>query len=693
MKVRISSSSHRLTRNQGSKTLRKAYDKIAKKIAMHRDSYVFSMDMLKVKFVRECFMTYLNHVEGTDFTYDMDEATVISKCQQLKDNGCDLSSRYKEMALGVKLDANICFKNDSIWLRDENKSYSISEFFQGDFYRALYTWVSALMMGLSSCNYFGKFVVSKMIKSIIDNCDITVKDFIDMDMDMADSDGIFGEAFTFAATLYEKVPVDVPLFGSLSVLHGVGAHNKGVFGLILIALYFGRIKGLLKTMYEYSLYLPASISTLRGIFLDAPYLSKRKEVYNAYNIFDTSLYAVTKGVSGLDKFYTTLFPDNKMFNSEYSIFCKSLSKEMYSYIEDTFNKIDTTDSQQLEDKVSMMHGTDPFCSWEYTGNKMYGSLRYLFDWQYSIKSEYSDEVRVITLSTALLDAYLSTSVSRAGTTSLFSRIDTTKFKDAEIDLMRSNFPSDDVSSLRMNIISSFDNILSAYALVVPLTQISDYQSEVSKYSHKVSSLESDLERAKNKNNLLSEDKRKLKEEISAVKKASEEKVSKETESLKNKIAELTEYISSVESMLEVTSNKLMEKTKECSKLAKANKKLQAQPTAEDKEGVSQEEETVVETTFEEKVEFLQQFHFIIAAGEPNFDRRLQAVGLTNFTWFNEFKDKRNKVKFDYIVICTHNCPHRLVYWAQCLDRANSKTVYFNSTGAKAFVEQMYNELT
>lgn len=691
MKVNVPNGSFRSFRNQGSKALRKVYGKLQNEMNSRRDNCVFYEEFLDVKFIREYFATYLNYAVGTCITYGDSKKEIIEQIKGVSEDNKQLSNLFENFARGVKLDSNICFKNDSLFFRDESKTYTFSEFFDNDFYRALYTWATSLVIGLGSI-YNGSITLESIIKSVIANCNITASDFDFTNFTRENS--VLDEAFTFAATLYEKVPVDVPLYGSLSEIYSIGICSEVFYGLVMIAFYHGRIKGLVKTMYEYALYFPACANELRRYFFNESNMEKRRNAYSKFGIADTSTYALAKGVSCLYNFYKVVSPEMKLFDKSFVEYCNTLSADMYSEFEKAHEGVDFVDSCDVDDKIIALNGKDAFYSWEVTKNKLYGSLRYLLTWENRLTRDNEDMTRVISISDAILDACISANSGcirdNFKRVNLKSKKETTD--DCATDDDRPGCVSYDLMNmLHFRVMSAYDNLFAAYTYITPTSKMNEYQAELANKDSKIKSLEGNLEKVKNKNKKLSDEKVKYREEISEVKKSAAERVMKETESLRKKVDELNEYISSMESMLEVTSNKLMDKTKECSKLLKDNKKLQSQPAVTE-EGVSQEETPKVEVTFEEKVAFLQKYHFIIAAGEPNFDRRLQDVGITNFTWFNEFKDKRNKAKFDYIVICTHNCPHRLVYWAQCLDRTNSKTLYFNSTGAKAFVEQMYNEL-
>ena len=108
--------------------------------------------------------------------------------------------------------------------------------------------------------------------------------------------------------------------------------------------------------------------------------------------------------------------------------------------------------------------------------------------------------------------------------------------------------------------------------------------------------------------------------------------------------------------------------------------------------LSSQDKSFAGVSFESKVEFLKGYRFIFIGGDKALSLRLKELGFKNFKQLCSCTEIKQLKSYDYVVVCTKFVSHKLLYKAQSEINWGGNLIYFNGSGSKALVEQIYNEL-
>lgn len=187
--------------------------------------------------------------------------------------------------------------------------------------------------------------------------------------------------------------------------------------------------------------------------------------------------------------------------------------------------------------------------------------------------------------------------------------------------------------------------------------------------------------------------KKLEGELSQIKKDSISR--SDFEELEESYNALLGKIRTSENSLKSVSDKLDEKTAECSKLLKENKQYKSQileikgimsdlNLLKKTEEVSAKEEVSVG----EKLDLINQFDVLVVGGVDSLHKALQQMGYSKYAKCCEFGDLAKGGQYDVVVICTNFCSHALVNMAKA-NFKNAEFIYFNNNNAPMFVDAIY----
>lgn len=267
-------------------------------------------------------------------------------------------------------------------------------------------------------------------------------------------------------------------------------------------------------------------------------------------------------------------------------------------------------------------------------------------------------------------------------------------------------PVGGVSNIRLKPLCSYRYISIAFSLFFDPTKRDELSrsltiamNDINSKSRKIVSLQSKAEKLEAKNNALQERNEELEAKLNCCSQAVVDNLREESATAKAREMEASDNLERLE-------REYIAKTQECSQALKELKKYKAlyeeaqarvakmdEVCSDDLMSFTEEIDALDEgVSFESKVEFLKGYRFIFIGGDKALSLRLKELGFKNFKQLCSCTEIKQLKSYDYVVVCTKFVSHKLLYKAQSEINWGGNLIYFNGSGSKALVEQIYNEL-
>lgn len=262
------------------------------------------------------------------------------------------------------------------------------------------------------------------------------------------------------------------------------------------------------------------------------------------------------------------------------------------------------------------------------------------------------------------------------------------------------------SNIQLNPLGSYRYISIAFSLFFDPTKRDELSrslaiamNDIQSKSKRIDSLQSKAEKLESKNIALQARNEELESKLSCCSQAVVDTLREESATAKARELEASDNLERLE-------HEYIAKTQECSQALKELKKYKAlyeeaqarvaqmdEACSDDLMSFTEEIDTLDEgVSFESKVEFLKGYKFIFIGGDKAMSLRLKELGFKNFKQLCSCTEIKQLKRYDYVVVCTKFVSHKLLYKAQSEINWGGNLIYFNGSGSKALVEQIYNEL-